>query len=174
MTRTLKHLSPQIPPGPACVVRMARLHEASERIDVAGLLADYAEESLDGQRLEGNLAMRSVDLVARSPNAFVLLATIGEQNVGLAVCLPSLSTFAAAGVINVHDLWVEARFRRRGVAAELLRCVQREAQERGCAKVTLEVLENNLGARRLYRRKGFRGEPGTGERPGTYFLELAL
>jgi ribosomal protein S18 acetylase RimI-like enzyme len=174
MARTLKHLSPQIPPGPACVVRRARLDQMSERVDVARLLADYAEESLAGQRLEGDLAMRSVELVARWRDAFVLLATIGEQSVGLAVCLPSISTFAAAGVINIHDLWVDVQFRKRGVAAELLRCVQREAQERGCAKVTLEVLEDNLGARRLYRRSGFRGEPGAGERPGTFFLELAL
>jgi len=34
--------------------------------------------------------------------------------------------------------------------------VERKAREKGCCKLTLEVQENNVRARRLYRRAGFR------------------
>jgi ribosomal protein S18 acetylase RimI-like enzyme len=174
MTRTLKHIAPKIPPGPACVVRLARLAEDVESKEVARLLTAYAHEALGGEALDPQTATRAIELVAGSADAFVLLASVGTTNVGLAICLPSISTFAAAGVVNVHDLWVDREFRARGLGSELLRCVRREAEQRGCAKVTLEVREDNPGARRLYRRRGFRGEPGTPNVPGTFFLELTL
>ena len=174
MTRTFKHLAPRVPPGPACVVRVARLDSTGERNEVARLLADYARDALDGEALPAETAARSVELVASRKDAFVLLASVGPEIVGMAVCLPSLSTFTAADVVNIHDLWVDPGFRKRGVATELLRRVQREAEERGCLKVTLEVREDNPQARRLYRRSGFRGEPGAPDTPGTFFLELLL
>ena len=174
MTRTLKHLAPKVPPGPACVVREARLSEEDERREVAQLLASYTSEALAGKQADEGTALQAVELVASSAGAFVLLASVGEVYVGLAICLRSLSTFAAAGVVNIHDLWVDSSFRQRGVASELLRCVAREAEQRGCVKVSLEVREDNGPARRLYRRRGFRGEPGAADVPGNFFLELLI
>lgn len=174
MTRKLKHLVPKIPPGPACVVRKARLDEARDRAEVARLLGVYADEALGMASLDPGTAAQSVEMLSQSRDAFVLIASVGASHAGMAICLPSISTFAAAGVINVHDLWVDATFRKRGIASELLRCVQREADHRACVKVTLEVREDNTDARRLYRRRGFRGEPGTIDAPGTFFLELPL
>ena len=174
MTRTFKHLAPRVPPGPACVVRLAGFADPEERAAAARLLAQYAQEAQGGEPFPLETAARSVDLLAVREGAFVLLASVGAQDVGMAVCLPSLSTFTAAAVVNIHDLWVDRDFRKRGIAAELLRRVQREAEDQGCRKVTLEVREDNPQARRLYRRSGFRGEAGSPDAPGTFFLELLL
>jgi len=52
--------------------------------------------------------------------------------------------------IAVHPQW-----RRRGLAARLLRMLIRLACERGALRLTLEVRERNEAARALYQRLGF-------------------
>jgi ribosomal protein S18 acetylase RimI-like enzyme len=90
---------------------------------------------------EGRGAARAVDL--------------DETAVGIATCFLGFSTFAARPLINVHDLAVLPEHRGRGIGRGLLEAVEHCARERGCAKVTLEVQENNSPARRLYKRMGF-------------------
>ncbi|HUE71800.1 MAG TPA: GNAT family N-acetyltransferase [Pirellulaceae bacterium] len=90
------------------------------------------------------------------------LASDGEAFVGLAICLPSYSSFRARPVLNIHDLAVAAEHRGKGIGRALLAAVEEEARRRGCAKITLEVRSDNALARDLYRRCGFRGtEPET-------------
>ena len=65
------------------------------------------------------------------------------------------STFKARPLVNVHDLAVLPEHRGRGVGRALLAAVERKARALGCARVTLEVQENNGRARRVYERAGF-------------------
>ena len=58
-------------------------------------------------------------------------------------------------MINIHDLAVTAAHRRKGVGRALLEDILHRARESGCAKVTLEVRDDNAAARRLYKRMGF-------------------
>lgn len=58
-------------------------------------------------------------------------------------------------LVNVHDLMVSAPFRGEGLAGRILAKVEEIARQRGCCKVTLEVLEGNEAAQRAYRRAGF-------------------
>ena len=172
MSQTLKHLPPNVPPGPACVVRRAEFDDAADIAVVTELFADYAL-GLVGKSgaIEPQVLHEVVAGLKTMPGAFALIAFVGDKPAGLAVCLESYSTFRAARVINVHDLGVLAEFRSRGIANELLRCVEREAEERHCCKVTLEVRDDNHDARRLYRRRGYSGESGSPDLPGTFFLE---
>jgi ribosomal protein S18 acetylase RimI-like enzyme len=77
--------------------------------------------------------------------------------VGIATCFIGFSTFAARPLINIHDLHVTKEHQRRGVAPSLLAAVEKEARDRGCCKLTLEVQENNRPALALYERFGFAG-----------------
>lgn len=96
------------------------------------------------------------------PKAFVLFAAIDMTIVGMAVYFENFSTFRAAPFINVHDLAVLPEFRGIGVAKALLQRVILEGIHRRCAKVTLEVREDNLVAKALYARTGFQsGSPST-------------
>jgi GNAT superfamily N-acetyltransferase len=56
----------------------------------------------------------------------------------------------------VDVLYVRPAARGRGIGAELLREVAKQAQEGGAEMLELEVLEHNDGARRLYEALGFR------------------
>lgn len=175
MSQTLRHLPPQIPPGPACTVREADLDASADAALFSGLLDEYARELLeDDSGLPEALRRAAIVGLRDIPGALVLLAYLGEEPAGMAVCLMSFSTFHAAPVLNVHDLMVRREFRSRGVANELLRRTEREAEKRGCCKVTLEVREDNRQARRLYHRRGYSGESGNDAAPGTFFLEFPL
>jgi ribosomal protein S18 acetylase RimI-like enzyme len=65
-------------------------------------------------------------------------------------------------------------FRRLGVGRALLEAAEARARNLGCCKLTLEVREDNEGARSLYESAGF-GDfaPGADPTP-TFFLEKRL
>ncbi|MFQ5634914.1 MAG: GNAT family N-acetyltransferase, partial [Gammaproteobacteria bacterium] len=94
--------------------------------------------------------------------------------VGAAVCFFGYSTFKARPLRNIHDLAVLPGQRGRGIGKALLAAVEARARDGGCCKLTLEVLDDNLGARRLYASLGFGdGGPGTGETT-TLFMQKPL
>lgn len=127
---------------------------------VVNLIDAYAQEPIEGaQPLPVSSREKLVDGLRNQPGGLVLLATVDEQPVGIAVCFRGFSTFAAQPLINIHDLAVLREYRKRGIGSRLLEEVCRRARESGACKVTLEVRLTNEAALRLYRRHGF-GEPG--------------
>ncbi|MBA4742917.1 MAG: GNAT family N-acetyltransferase, partial [Azoarcus sp.] len=55
----------------------------------------------------------------------------------------------------VHDIAVLPAHRRRGLARALLAAAEEAARQRGCCKLTLEVLSNNHAAMAAYAQQGF-------------------
>ena len=89
------------------------------------------------------------------PGAFSLLAQVNGESVGFCNCFTGYSTFYGAPLINIHDIAVEARWRGRGIGQVLMRGIEAEARKRDCCKITLEVVQGNLGARAVYKKAGF-------------------
>jgi ribosomal protein S18 acetylase RimI-like enzyme len=75
--------------------------------------------------------------------------------VGLINCIEGFSTFACKPLVNVHDVAVLPAYRGQRVAEKMLELVVQIARERGACKLTLEVLQGNAGALKLYQRAGF-------------------
>jgi ribosomal protein S18 acetylase RimI-like enzyme len=92
-----------------------------------------------------------------NPQTFALLACVGSEAVGAAVCFFGFSTFAGRPFLNVHDLAVLPAHRGRGLGRALLDEAERRARARDCCKMTLEVHDTNSGAKKLYREFGFAG-----------------
>jgi GNAT superfamily N-acetyltransferase len=93
-----------------------------------------------------------------------MLARLNDRAVGLANCFIGYSTFAAAPLVNIHDLAVLPGHRGTGIGKALLVAVEAEALKRGACKITLEVLSGNP-ARHLYAREGYGDyqlDPATG------------
>lgn len=123
---------------------------------IVALIDEYAADPVGGgEPLTAEVKARLVPALQQTPSAFTLLAYAGERPIGLVNGFTTLSTFAARPVINVHDVVVTADWRRRGIARYLLESVEELAQARGACKLTLEVLEGNRVAQRLYRDMGF-------------------
>ena len=124
--------------------------------DLVNLLDHYARDPMGGGApLQRRVVDQLPEQLSRIPHAFSLLCYQGQQAVGLANCFEGFSTFLCQPLINIHDLVVDQRFRGRGVAQLLLDKVEAIGRQRGCCKLTLEVLEGNHPARQAYRRAGF-------------------
>jgi len=108
-------------------------------------------------------------LIAGLKEARAICFLAGEESadgantfIGLALCLPSFSSFRARPILNIHDIAVAPGRRGKGVGQALLKAVEDEARRRGCPKVTLEVRSDNAVAMAAYRRAGFQStEPVT-------------
>jgi GNAT superfamily N-acetyltransferase len=58
------------------------------------------------------------------------------------------------GWLFVHDLWVRADLRRRGIGGEMLRLAERRAAERGCHSAYLDTF--SFQAPEFYPKFGYR------------------
>ena len=70
-----------------------------------------------------------------------------------------------AGEADILTVATEPDHRRRGLAATLIGALVSRLGERGVARVTLDVAEDNVAARALYRAHGFTED---GRRPRYY------
>jgi GNAT superfamily N-acetyltransferase len=141
--------------APDLTIALADYHDPRDAADVVALLDAYARDPMGGGTpLAEDVKQRlPVDLAA-NPHAFSLLARAGGTAVGLANCFIGYSTFAAAPLVNIHDLAVLPETRGKGVGKALLQAIEAEALKRGACKVTLEVLSGNP-ARHLYAACGY-------------------
>jgi ribosomal protein S18 acetylase RimI-like enzyme len=122
------------------------------------LLDAYARDPAGGgQPLSDFAKTHLVQELAARPQAFSVLAFDGEQPVGLVNGIEGFSTFACRPLVNVHDVVVLASHRGRRVGELMLAEVETIARERGACKLTLEVLQGNTPAIKLYERIGFAG-----------------
>ena len=131
------------------------------------MLDAYAQDPAGGGKPLSDFAKTHLvkELAAR-PQAFSVLAFAGEQPVGLVNCIEGFSTFACRPLVNIHDVAVLPGHRGQRVAERMLALVDEIARERGACKLTLEVLQGNASAVRLFERVGFAGyqlDPAMGQ-----------
>ncbi|AOS95569.1 Acetyltransferase (GNAT) family protein [Microbulbifer aggregans] len=123
---------------------------------IVQLMDEYARDPYGGgEPLSDACREQLVDKLGTFPGAFSVLAFDGSEPVGLVNCFTGFSTFACKPLVNIHDVIVTDRARGRGVCGRMLELVAREAEQRGCCKLTMEVLEKNEPAQRAYRKVGF-------------------
>ena len=141
---------------PPITVRRADYASALDRTALVDLLGAYAIDPMGGGApLADEVRASLCDRLAQVPLAISFIAWLEGEAVGLVNCFEGFSTFKARPLLNVHDLVVVPAHRARGVGQALLAAAQKHAQERGCCKLTLEVLSGNARALRSYERFGF-------------------
>jgi len=134
----------------------ARFDDPSHIQGLIDVLDSYATDPVGGGTpLPPGVRERLPSLLQDHPTTVILLAMHGAHTVGIAVCFVGLSTFRARPVLNIHDLAVIPERRGQGIGHRLLQAAEREAARLGCCKITLEVQNSNLHARRIYERFGF-------------------
>ena len=139
-------------------ITKADYHNSLHARALVRLLDVYALDPMGGGHGLSEYAKQNlVEKLARHPTAFSVLAFAAGQPVGLANCFEGFSTFLCQPLVNIHDIIVLPEFRGRGIGRLMLEQVEHLARERGCCKLTLEVLEGNREAQTLYRKIGFTG-----------------
>jgi len=137
-------------------VREADLGSIAHQRAIVDLVDAYARDPMGGgEPLSTAVKDALIPGLRQHPTTIVFLAFDGAAPVGVAVCFVGFSTFKARPLINIHDLAVLAGHRGRGIGRRLLAAVEAKARQLGCCKLTLEVLERNHPARRVYTQLGF-------------------
>ncbi len=140
----------------ALQVRRADYRAPADRAALIALLDSYAQDPMGGGApLAPEVRERLCDELARHPLAASFIAWLGGEPVGLVNTFEGFSTFQARPLLNVHDIAVLPAQRARGVGQALLAACEAHARQRGCCKLTLEVLSGNQRALRSYQRFGF-------------------
>jgi ribosomal protein S18 acetylase RimI-like enzyme len=132
--------------------------DAQQSQDLLFLLDNYALDPMGGsnalsQTVKDNLAAELVKL----PHAFSVICYVDDKPAGLVNCFETFSTFKCKPLINIHDLVVSGEYRGLGLSQKMLQHVENIAIQKGCCKVTLEVLEGNQIAKNAYIKFGFAG-----------------
>ena len=155
-------------------IREVDFADPVDRAGIVSVLDSYASDRVGGgQSLREEVKGRLVPMLQDHPSALVLLAFADRKPVGIAVCFLGLSTFQARPLLNLHDLAVLPEYRGRGIGRALLHAVEQSANQHDCGKLTLEVQDDNLRARALYKDFGF-GDFIVGDSAATRFLSKPL
>jgi ribosomal protein S18 acetylase RimI-like enzyme len=141
---------------PDILVLQASYTNSVQAEAIGYLLNHYAEDPMGGgHSLPTDLLAQLPAELAKRPHAFSVLAFVGGEPAGLVNCFEGFSTFACRPLVNVHDVIVHSAFRGLGLSQKMLQKVEEIARQRGCCKITLEVLEGNAIAQSSYRKFGF-------------------
>jgi ribosomal protein S18 acetylase RimI-like enzyme len=125
---------------------------------IVTLLDAYARGPMGGGiPLRDEVKQTLIPALASQPGALSILAFDENIPAGLINCFQALSTFQARPLLNIHDVTVEEQYRGQGISTSMLYKVEEVARQRGCCKLTLEVLEGNRIAKNAYQKFGFSG-----------------
>jgi GNAT superfamily N-acetyltransferase len=153
----------------------ADLTRAEHQDAVLTMIDAYARDPMgNGAPLPAAVKQALIPGLREHPTTLIFLAFSGDRAVGIAVCFLGFSTFKARPLVNIHDLAVLPGLRGGGVGRRLLAAVEEKARTLGCCKVTLEVLENNHRAMKVYAATGFAQATYTDEGGGALFYAKML
>lgn len=120
------------------------------------LLNEYAIDIMGGGNPISEYAKKHlIENLKKTPQKHVFIAYESQNPIGIAICFEGFSTFQARPLINIHDFCVIPAFRGMGVAKLLLQKIEEIALSNNCCKITLEVLQGNKRAIKIYQDFGF-------------------
>lgn len=123
---------------------------------VVKLLNDYMNDPMGNNRpMPKELGPQIIAGLKLHSGFLGFFVMADDQFAGLANCNVNFSTFQAKPLINIHDFIVAPEFRNVGAGHFLLRGIINYASQNGFCRVNLEVREDNLTAKSLYRKMGF-------------------
>ena len=134
----------------------ADLANVEHQSAILAMLDSYMRDPMEGGTPMPEATRRDVLPGLRAhPACYVFLAYRDSTPVGFSICFLGFSTFNARPLINIHDMFVDASVRGKGIGRMLLERIETKARELNCCRLTLEVREDNEVARGLYRKVGF-------------------
>jgi GNAT superfamily N-acetyltransferase len=124
--------------------------------DMGYLMDCYASDPMGGgEPLSEEIITSLAGKLAKIPHAFSVICYVGGKPAGLVNCFEAFSTFKCKPLVNIHDVVVVKTFRGQNISQLMLKKVEQMAKDRGCCRLTLEVLEGNTIAQNAYLKLGF-------------------
>lgn len=137
---------------------IADLSNNAHANDFMQVLLAYAEDPMGGGEVLSEYTQANlVEELKKQENNFIVLCYVDEKIAGISNCFFGFSSFKAKPLINIHDFAILPEYRGQGLSKHMLDKVESIANEKGCCKITLEVLEHNHRAKKVYQKFGFEG-----------------
>ncbi len=132
------------------------LKNAEHATQLVGLLNEYMKDPMGNNRpMPKELGMQIISGLKKHSGFLGFFVLADENYAGLANCNINFSTFQAKSLINIHDFIVSPVYRNLGAGSFLLRAIINYASQNGYCRVNLEVREDNVTAKSLYKKMGF-------------------
>jgi GNAT superfamily N-acetyltransferase len=128
-------------------IRRARPEDTADITDMIHGLAEFERAPEQCTVTESQVLTA---LFADSPTVFGHVAEVDGEIAAMALWFLSYSTWDGVAGIYLEDLFVRARFRRRGLARALLAALAAECVENGYTRLSWAVLNWNSDAIALY------------------------
>lgn len=157
--------------------RRADLSNAEDSERVLFLLNEYACDPMGGGTPLIDYSQQNLlEALRNFPTTRVYLAFVSNESkaVGLAIGFTGFSTFMAKPLLNIHDFVVLPDHRGKKVATKLLQFIESDCRTQGYCKLTLEVLSNNVTAKKCYQSFGFAAYELTDEAGQALFWQKKL
>lgn len=136
-------------------------------IDIMMLIQSYALDSMGGGKaLSAYTCDNLINALSKRNDAISILSYVDGKPAGLMNCFEGFSTFKCKPLINIHDVVVLHDYRGLGLCQRMLELIEKIALDKGCCKLTLEVLEGNDAAKNAYLKYGFKAyelDPANGK-----------
>lgn len=140
----------------ATILERVNYSDKKHAEDLGYLMSCYAADPMGGGKpLPKEIISRIAVELSKIPHALSVICYVEDIPAGLINCFEAFSTFKCRPLINVHDIIVVKEFRGQGISHLLLQRIEEIAQEKECCKITLEVLEGNIPAKKSYMKFGF-------------------
>lgn len=125
------------------------------------LLNEYMKDEMgNGKLMAAGLAPKIINGLKLHPAYLGFLVKQNDEFVGLANCNLNYSTWQARFIINIHDFIIHPKSRNQGIGAYLLKEIEDYATANNYCKLNLEVRTDNIKAKTLYKKAGFKtGNP---------------
>jgi ribosomal protein S18 acetylase RimI-like enzyme len=128
---------------------------AVDLAQLAGLFDRYRQ--FYRQPADPAAARRYISARFDAADSILLVAANGDGLLlGFCQLYPTWCSVAAARIVVLYDLFVDAAQRRDGVARALLGAAEAAARAAGAVRMELATARDNLAAQRLYESLGWR------------------
>jgi GNAT superfamily N-acetyltransferase len=128
-------------------IRRAMPGDTADITDMIHALAEFERAADQCAVTETQI---STALFGKSPTVYGHVADVGGEVAAMALWFVNFSTWDGVAGIHLEDLFVRARFRRRGVARALLAALAGECLDNGYTRLSWAVLNWNSDAIALY------------------------
>ncbi|HZL09411.1 MAG TPA: GNAT family N-acetyltransferase [Prolixibacteraceae bacterium] len=137
-------------------IQKVNLQNAIHATQVIKLLNDYMKDPMgNNSPMAKGIAPQIIAGLKKHSTFLGFFVLADDQYAGLANCNINFSTFQAKPLINIHDFIVAPESRNMGAGSFLLRGIINYASQNDYCRVNLEVREDNLTAKSLYKKMGF-------------------
>ncbi|WP_325894997.1 GNAT family N-acetyltransferase [Grimontia sp. NTOU-MAR1] len=129
-----------------------------KRIDVESFEDKDIFESLFKEYLSGSsltLDLNVINQLFLLPYFHGFVSFVDQEPSGFGVCFESFSTYRAQKVMNIHDFMISDKFQGKGVGKTLLDGIEKYCRDNGFLKITLEVGDDNVAAKKLYSSRNY-------------------